>query len=120
MFSENGDITIEVLNHNILPGEVGDKFVCAAKYFDLVEESPKLYNGKIVFTKGDGTFKTGHIYEVKDGRINAEWYGPVPIEEPFKDIEDVKDYFTGNCDGNRKRERGWAFCTLELMEVKED
>ena len=89
--------------------------------FDLVEEAPKLYNGKIIFTKGDGMFKTGHIYEVKDGRINADWYGQqVPGEEPFKDIKDVKDYFTGNCDGNKKREKGWSRYTLELMEVNED
>ena len=79
----------------------------------------KLYNGKIVFTKGDRTFKTGHIYEVKDGRIRTK-YGQVPMKEPFKDIEDVKDYFTGNCDGNRKRKIGWSSYTLELMEDKED
>lgn len=81
--------------------------------------APKLYNGKIIFTKGDSIFKTGHIYNIKDGRINTE-YGQAPEKEPFKDIEDVKDYFTGNCDGNRKREYGWAPYTLELMEVKED
>lgn len=85
-----------------------------------MRKAPKLYNGKIVFTKGDSIFKTGHIYEVKDGRINTERYGQVPTEESFKDIEDVKDYFTGNCDGNRKRKIGWATYTLELMEVKED
>lgn len=80
----------------------------------------KLYNGKIVFTKGDSIFKTGHIYEVKDGRINTAESGRVPTEEPLKDIEDAKDYFTGKCDGNRKRKRGWSPYTLELMEVKED
>lgn len=82
--------------------------------------APKLYNGKIIFTKGDGMFKAGHIYEVKDGRINTVEYGQLPMGEPFKDIEDVKDYFVGNFDGNRKREKGWAPYTLELMEVKED
>lgn len=82
--------------------------------------APKLYNGKIVFTKGDNIFKTGHIYEVKGGRINTAKFGRVPTEESLKDIEDVKDYFTGNCDGNRKRKIGWAPYTLELMEVKED
>lgn len=83
-------------------------------------KAPKLYNGKIIFTKGDNIFKTGHIYEVKDGRINVAELGIVPTEEPIKDIEDVKDYFTGNCDGNRKRKIGWALYTLELMEVVED
>ena len=82
--------------------------------------APKLYNGKIVFTKGDSIFKTGHIYEVKGGRINTDQSGRIPTEEPLKDIEDVKDYFTGNCGRNRKRERGWSLYTLELMEVVED
>lgn len=117
---KNGDISIKVLSHKTMPDEVGEKFVCAAKYFDLVEESPKLYNGKIIFTKGDDTFKTGRVYEVNDGRVIAPAYGSLPLIEPFKDIEDVKDYFTGNLDGNRKREKGWSPYTLELMEVIED
>lgn len=122
VINATGDfITIEVLSHKTMPDEVGEEYAgVESKYFDLVEKAPKLYNGKIVFTKGDSIFKTGHIYEVKDGRINTERYGQVPTEESFKDIEDVKDYFTGNCDGNRKRKIGWATYTLELMEVKED
>lgn len=84
------------------------------------EEPPKLYNGKIIFTKGDGMFKTGHICEVKDGRIVTTTYGSLPSSEPLRDIEDVKDYFTGNLDGNRKRKTGWSLYTLELMEVVKD
>lgn len=119
--SEDGkSIDIEMLEHNS-GFNCGGKFRdLESKYFDLVEEAPKLYNGKIVFTKGDNTFKTGHIYEVNDGRINTDQYGRVPAEEPFKDIEDVKDYFVGKRDGSRKRKRGWSQYTLELMEVKED
>ena len=118
--SEDGKyIDVEILEHKRDCG-CGNEFFCLeSKYFDLVKETTKLYNGKIVFTKGDDTFKTGHIYEVKDGRIRTK-YGQVPREEPFKDIEDVKDYFTGNLDGSRKREKGWSPYTLELMEVKED
>lgn len=119
--SESDAITIEVLSHKTMPNEVGKEYVdVESKYFDLVEETPKLYNGKIIFTKGDNIFKTGHIYEVNDGRINTDQYGRVPAEEPFKDIEDVKDYFVGKRDGSRKRKRGWSQYTLELMEVKED
>lgn len=84
------------------------------------EEPPKLYNGKIIFTKGDGMFKTGHIYEVKDGEISTDIYGILPVSEPLKDIEDVKDYFTGRSSGKRKRKFGWAPYTLELIEVIED
>ena len=119
--SNDGDtITIEVLEHKSMTFSDGEEYGVKSKYFDLVEEATKLYNGKIIFTKGDRTFKTGHIYEVKDGRINMVDYGQLPIHEPLKDIEDVKDYFTGDLDGNRKREKGWSPYTLELMEVKED
>lgn len=117
--SEDGKlIDVEILEHKC--DCVGDFYGLESNYFDLVEEAPKLYNGKIIFTKGDGMFKTGHIYEVKDGRIKTVEYGQLPMGEPLKDIEDVKDYFTGNLDGNRKREKGWSPYTLELMEVKED
>ena len=118
--SNDGDtITIEVLEHKNMTFSDGEEYGVESKYFDLVEEATKLYNGKIVFTKGDKTFKTGHIYEVKDGIIRTK-YGQVPMKEPFKDIEDVKDYFTGNLGGNRNREIGWSPYTLELMEVEED
>lgn len=115
--SEDGKyISVEILKHK--RGSTGEFYGLESKYFDLVEETPKLYNGKIIFTKGDEIFKTGHIYEVKDGRIHCD--GSFPTREPLKDIEDVKDYFTGNLDGNRKREKGWSPYTLELMEVVED
>ena len=119
--SNDGDtITIEVLEHKNMTCSDGEEYGVESKYFDLVEEDPKLYNGKIIFTKGDNIFKTGHIYEVKDGRIKTVEYCQLPMREPIKDIEDVKDYFTGDLDGNRKREKGWSPYTLELMEVKED
>ena len=119
--SNDGDtITIEVLEHKTMTFADGEEYGVESKYFDLVEEDQKLYNGKIVFTKCDSIFKTSHIYEVKDGIINTDQYGRIPMREPLKDIEDVKDYFTGNLDGNRKRKKGWSPYTLELMEVKED
>ena len=117
--SEDGKyISVEILEHK--RGSTCKFYGFESNCFDLVEEAPKLYNGKIIFTKGDEMFKTGHIYEVKDGRIKTVEYGQLPMGEPLKDIEDVKDYFTGNRDGNRKREKGWSQYTLELMEVKED
>lgn len=118
--NDGNTITIEALEHKTMTFADGEEYGVESKYFDLVEEAAKLYNGKIVFTKGDRTFKTGHIYEVKDGRINMVDYGQLPIHESLKDIEDVKDYFTGDLDGSRNRENGWSPYTLELMEVKED
>ena len=117
--SEDGKyISVEILEHK--RGSTCKFYGFESNCFDLVEEDTKLYNGKIIFTKGDEMFKTGHIYEVKDGRIKTVEYGQLPMREPLKDIEDVKDYFTGDWDGNRKRKIGWSAYTLELMEVKED
>ena len=117
--SEDGKyISVEILEHK--RGSTCKFYGFESNCFDLVEEAPKLYNGKIIFTKGDDTFKTGHIYEVKYGRIKTVEYGQLPMREPLKDIEDVKDYFTGNLDGKIKRKKVWSSYTLELMEVKED
>ena len=84
------------------------------------EPKPQLYNGKIIFTKGDACFKTGHIYEVKNGLIESPInVGSIfPKSEPLKDIDDVKDFFAGRC--RRKRIHGWSNKTLELIEVADD
>lgn len=88
--------------------------------FKQEEPEEQLYNGKIIFTKGDECFKTGHIYEVKNGLIESPINvgGIFPKSEPLKDIDDVKDFFTGRC--RRKRSHGWSNKTLELIEVADD
>lgn len=91
----------------------------AGKVVEDTAEEPKkqLYNGKIIFTKGDGTFKTGHIYEIKNGRIKTN-ICTYPLGRPFKDIDDVKDYFTANAKG--RDGYGWSCEDLELIEVQDD
>ena len=114
--SERGDITIEVLKHKTMPDKVGKEYDVKSKYFDLEEEATKLYNGKIIFTKGDDTFKTGHIYEIKDGKIMlgdrkypSRFNGGV-----LRSIEDVRKYF------DKDTTYGWGDDTLELIEVIDD
>lgn len=83
-------------------------------------DKTKYYSGKIIFTKGDKCFKTGHIYEVVNGRIKypgKKIFLPI-IGERLKDIEDVKDYFAK--PSNRKRKSGWTLSGLELIEVEDD
>ena len=80
----------------------------------------KYYSGKIIFTKGDRYFKTGHIYEVVNGQIkhpDGEIFLPMG-DGRLKDIEDVKDYFAKA--SNRKRKHGWTSSGLELIEVEDD
>ena len=69
---------------------------------------PVKYNGKIIFTKGDDTvFETGHIYEVKDGKMNL----PYGIKFPCHDVCFGSIAHMKECFG-----RGG----LELIEVLED
>lgn len=85
------------------------------------EEKEQYYNGKIIFTKGDSTFKTGHIYEVIDGKIlnvKATSKGLPCGDHRFLDLDDIKDYFTER--DKRKNQPGWSDETLELMEVLND
>ena len=81
---------------------------------------PVKYNGKVIFTKGDGTFKTGHIYEVKDGKIiisGDRMSVPADEDDFLSSIDDVKAYF----DGRARERSSWnAFKHLELIEVLED
>lgn len=81
-----------------------------------VEEEHKCYNGKIIFTKGDEIFKTGHIYEIMDGRIKRPDSGEtLPVLRcAFESIDDVRKYFKA------KTMNGWSHETLKLMEVQDD
>ncbi len=82
------------------------------------EKAPEPYNGKIIFTKGDYVFETGHIYEIVKGKIRDPRNGRLlPGNRRFTSIEDVKDYFTAY--SKRKNEPGWDNNTLEFIEVIE-
>lgn len=82
------------------------------------EKAPEPYSGKIIFTKGDCIFETGHIYEIVKGKIRDPRDGHLlPGNRRFTSIEDVKDYFTSYL--KRKNELGWDNNTLEFIEVIE-
>lgn len=81
------------------------------------ENKEEYYNGKIIFTKGDSTFKTGHIYEVVDGKIKSPLSGKLfPLGFAFKSLEDVKKYF----NGHEERQIWSSSKTLDLIEVLDD
>lgn len=78
---------------------------------------PVKYNGKVIFTKGDGTFKTGHVYEVKDGKLTGGASKcPLWKDDFFTSFADIKAFFDGDT-----RSRGYwnPFKHLELIEVFE-
>lgn len=128
--SEDGkriDIKIMAHTYGIC---IGDRFCnLESKCFELVEEAkpqevPTYYNGKIIFTKGDDIFKTGHVYEIKDGRIkNPQGDCLLPSFSGqgytrFKSIEDVKDYFSAKSPLHHGY--GWSSYDLEFIEVVND
>lgn len=105
-------------------GRVGYFLDCLSSLFDerglekVEEKAPEPYSGKIIFTKGDCIFETGHIYEIVKGKIRDPRDGRLlPGNRRFTSIEDVKDYFTSYL--KRKNELGWDNNTLEFIEVIE-
>lgn len=93
----------------------------------LFKESEKTpLNVKIVFTKGDETFKTGHIYEIKNGRIKSPATGNLYPNSPeyylmaLYSLDELKDYFTARKD-RKLLSTGWSYYnTLEFIVIEED
>lgn len=91
-----------------------EEYVVLEGYEPPKQEIPTYYNGKIIFTKGDDIFKTGHIYKVKDGKIKIPSGRLIStVVKPFKDLDDVKDFFSG------KLSNSWSCDKLEFIEVAE-
>ena len=78
----------------------------------MLEEKEECLNTKIVFTKGDKMFKTGHVYEIIDGKIKIKGHSDFSLGEKIKNIEDLKYYFSGKGRYSNYR--------LEFIEIKED
>ena len=104
-------------------------FATGAKIaFERLLEDPKPektpLNVKIVFTKGDGTFKTGHIYEIKDGNLACPGYKLLP-DYPnenftkFYSIEELEDYFKPGSE-RKLHLGGWSGRTLKFAVLEED
>lgn len=78
----------------------------------LFDEKEECLNTKIAFVKGDKVFKTGHAYEIIDGKIKNKGHSDFPLGEKIKNIEDLKYYFSGKGRYSNYR--------LEFIEIKED
>lgn len=79
----------------------------------LLEEKEEYLNTKIVFTKGDKVFKTGHTYEIIDGKIKNKGHLDFPYhDKKIKNIEDLEYYFSGK--------GGYSYYRLDFIEIKED
>lgn len=122
---KNGDI-IEIINNNDIfhrarfrngKDKHGKECILFDEEYVVLEgykpEEPKYYNGKIIFTKGDDVFKTGHIYEVKNGIIHTGRFTVPSVSPRFKNFDDVKEYFSG------VPEYSWSLDKLDLIEVVE-
>jgi hypothetical protein len=84
----------------------------------------KLLNTKIFVIDGQGDFESGHIYEIKDGKIIDDEGWRYPFEGSLYNMNDVHKYFNGESDvkynavgdilGNYTTHR-----QVKVMEVKE-
>lgn len=80
------------------------------------------YNGKIVFTRGDKTFPTGVVFEIKDGKMkyrdDRNEIQTIPVGKcKFTSFKDVVDYFS--IDGIESPIGArWSSYDLMVSEVK--
>lgn len=79
------------------------------------KKEPEYYSGKIMFIKGDDVFKTGHIYEIKNGCIPYKdpLTGHMEFLDSFANFDNVKDFFARS----KKGKLWWNSEPLEIIEV---
>lgn len=87
------------------------------------ESEEKLLNTKFCVVEGDDTFKTGHIYEVVDGKIlvphdNQKY----PIESSLHSKQELLDYFATYIATYIKRvgKESWNTGGVKIVEVVND
>lgn len=85
----------------------------------------KPLNTKIFVIDGHSDFKSGHIYEIKDGKINLDNGCKYPVCGSLYSMDDVHKYFNGKNDSkyNSVGEGLSGFSTKKqvvVMEVRED
>lgn len=85
----------------------------------------KLLNTKIFVIDGHSDFKSGHIYEIKDGKIICDNGCKYPVCGSLYNMDDVNKYFNGKSDSkyNSVGDGLGGFSTkkkVTVMEVKED
>ena len=104
------------------------KFETGAKIAKPAEPKPKKelkpLNTKVFIIDGYDDFKSGHIYEIKDGKIidNDGW--AFPLDGIFYNMNDVHEYFNGSFSTkyNAVGEALNGYTTvkqIKVMEVKE-
>lgn len=90
-----------------------------------IDESEQLLNTKICITDGDSTFKTGHIYEIKDGHfIISDAHMSLPAYGKLRDTADLKYYFSSWDDKEKFLHSDglshWSMDAVEFIEVIDD
>lgn len=85
----------------------------------------KPLNTKIFVIDGHSDFKSGHIYEIKDGKIICDNGWKYPVFGSLYNMDDVHKYFNGKSDSkyNSVGDGLGGFSTkkkVTVMEVKED
>lgn len=84
----------------------------------------KPLNTKVFIIDGYYDFKSGHIYEIKDGKIIDDYGWRYPFEGSFYNMNDVHKYFNGSKDVKYNSVGHTLGCyttkkQVKVMEVKE-
>ena len=83
----------------------------------VTEEKP-LLNTKICIVDGDEAFKTGHIYDIINGKIKHRDNEMLPRgENAFHSIAEVESYFSPTKERKCLNGAGWSNKKIKFVEV---
>ena len=83
----------------------------------VTEEKP-LLNTKICIVDGDEAFKTGHIYDIINGKIKHRDNEMLPRgENAFHSIAEVESYFSPTKEHKCLNGAGWSNKKIKFVEV---
>ena len=82
----------------------------------VTEEKP-LLNTKICIVDGDEAFKTGHIYDIINGKIKNSSGELLPYKNAFHSIAEVESYFSPTKERKYLNGAGWSINKIKFVEV---
>lgn len=121
-------IRVKSLNVQKIFGKLGGFFENSEYYYSDIILFPEQYevlndytpplNCRFVVLKDVYNLTKGKIYEIKNGRFKDDEGGYFPNNEPLKNKNDLKDYFSK--DGNKNRSRVFSWTGVKYIVLKED
>lgn len=112
------DHDTEYWGEKIFKCNEGDCIYLKPEEYEVLDDYIPPLNCRFVVLKDVYNLTKGKIYEIKNGRFKDDEGGYFPNNEPLKNKNDLKDYFSK--DGNKNRSRVFSWTGVRYIVLKED